>query len=217
MSTPTLESPEPGAARPARLRPRCADLRPRHTGRCRRFHRRLRAHVGRRHRSPDSTARSHVRQPRRRGARDAGWVDRPGQAGRERRAPLGAPRRRRNFGVATWLEFRLEPLERVVGGHVVYRGKDVGEALRRYRDLVGPRREISAARQSSRSTIRGCPSSSWRPVTPARRLIPTSCNGCVRPQGWSRTKSSSTCSSSSSGSSTLHTGSTGTTGKALRP
>ena len=42
-----------------------------------------------------------------------------------------------NFGVATWLEFRLEPLERVVGGHVVYRGKDVGEALRRYRDLVG--------------------------------------------------------------------------------
>ena len=41
-----------------------------------------------------------------------------------------------NFGVATRLEFRLHPLERVVGGRLVYTGEGVPEALRRYRDLV---------------------------------------------------------------------------------
>jgi FAD/FMN-containing dehydrogenase len=41
-----------------------------------------------------------------------------------------------NFGVATKLEFRLHPLERVVGGRITYRGRGVSEALRRYRDVV---------------------------------------------------------------------------------
>jgi FAD/FMN-containing dehydrogenase len=41
-----------------------------------------------------------------------------------------------NFGVATSLEFRLHPLERVVGGLFVFRGQDVAEPLRRFRDLV---------------------------------------------------------------------------------
>jgi len=41
-----------------------------------------------------------------------------------------------NFGVATRLEFRLFPLERVLGGRLIYTGRHVGEALRRYRDLV---------------------------------------------------------------------------------
>jgi FAD/FMN-containing dehydrogenase len=41
-----------------------------------------------------------------------------------------------NFGVATRLEFRLHPLERVVGGRLVYAGKGVSEGLRRFRDLV---------------------------------------------------------------------------------
>jgi FAD/FMN-containing dehydrogenase len=41
-----------------------------------------------------------------------------------------------NYGVATWLEFRLQPLERVVGGPLSYRGNGVREVLRRYRDLV---------------------------------------------------------------------------------
>jgi FAD/FMN-containing dehydrogenase len=41
-----------------------------------------------------------------------------------------------NFGVATRLEFRLHPLERVVGGRLVYRGAGVREALLRYRDVV---------------------------------------------------------------------------------
>jgi FAD/FMN-containing dehydrogenase len=41
-----------------------------------------------------------------------------------------------NFGVATRLEFRLHPLERVVGGRLVYTGRGVSDALRRFRDLV---------------------------------------------------------------------------------
>ena len=41
-----------------------------------------------------------------------------------------------NFGVATRLEFRLHPLERVVGGRLVYTGAGVSDALRRFRDLV---------------------------------------------------------------------------------
>jgi FAD/FMN-containing dehydrogenase len=41
-----------------------------------------------------------------------------------------------NFGVATRLEFRLQPLDRVVGGVFAYGGKGVRKALRRFRDVV---------------------------------------------------------------------------------
>ena len=41
-----------------------------------------------------------------------------------------------NFGVATRLEFRLHPLERVVGGSLMYRGDGVHDALRRLRALA---------------------------------------------------------------------------------
>jgi len=41
-----------------------------------------------------------------------------------------------NFGVATRLEFRLHPLDRVVGGVLAYRGKGARDALRRFRDVV---------------------------------------------------------------------------------
>jgi FAD/FMN-containing dehydrogenase len=46
-----------------------------------------------------------------------------------------------NFGVATRLEFRLHPLERVVGGRITCGGAGVAEALRSFRDLAvrGPR------------------------------------------------------------------------------
>jgi FAD/FMN-containing dehydrogenase len=42
-----------------------------------------------------------------------------------------------NFGVVTHMDFRLHPLQRVVGGALRYRGSGVRDALRRYRDVVG--------------------------------------------------------------------------------
>ena len=49
-----------------------------------------------------------------------------------------------NFGVATRLDFRLHPLERVVGGLFTFRGEAVRDALRRYRDAVaGSPRDLS--------------------------------------------------------------------------
>src|SRR5215212_2324915 len=49
-----------------------------------------------------------------------------------------------NFGVVTRLEFRLHPLEQVIGGRLVYRGDGVREALLRYRDVVeGSPRDLS--------------------------------------------------------------------------
>jgi FAD/FMN-containing dehydrogenase len=41
-----------------------------------------------------------------------------------------------NFGIATRLDFRLYPLERVVGGLLTYRGERVRDALRVFRDVV---------------------------------------------------------------------------------
>jgi FAD/FMN-containing dehydrogenase len=41
-----------------------------------------------------------------------------------------------NFGVATRVEFRLYPLERVVGGMLQFRGNGVRDAFRRFRDVV---------------------------------------------------------------------------------
>ena len=41
-----------------------------------------------------------------------------------------------NFGVATRLDFRLHPLDGVVGGRLTYRGTGVREALRRFRDVA---------------------------------------------------------------------------------
>jgi FAD/FMN-containing dehydrogenase len=41
-----------------------------------------------------------------------------------------------NFGVVTRLEFRLHPLESVVGGRLIYRGAGVRDALLRFRDVV---------------------------------------------------------------------------------
>jgi FAD/FMN-containing dehydrogenase len=41
-----------------------------------------------------------------------------------------------NFGVVTRMEFRLQPLERVVGGVLAYSGTHVRDALRRFRDVV---------------------------------------------------------------------------------
>jgi len=49
-----------------------------------------------------------------------------------------------NFGVVTRLDFRLYPLERVVGGALTYSGEGIGEGLRRFRELVASApRELS--------------------------------------------------------------------------
>jgi FAD/FMN-containing dehydrogenase len=49
-----------------------------------------------------------------------------------------------NFGVATRLDFRLYPLEQVVGGVLEYRGSAVRDVLRRFRDVVaGAPRDLS--------------------------------------------------------------------------
>jgi FAD/FMN-containing dehydrogenase len=49
-----------------------------------------------------------------------------------------------NFGVATWLEYRLHAIPRVVGGLLVYRGKGIRDALGVFRDVVaGSPRELS--------------------------------------------------------------------------
>ena len=41
-----------------------------------------------------------------------------------------------NFGVATSLEFRLHPLERVIGGRLMYAGSGARDAFLRFRDVV---------------------------------------------------------------------------------
>ncbi len=41
-----------------------------------------------------------------------------------------------NFGVATRLDFRLHPLDGVVGGMLTYNGNDIREAFRRFRDVA---------------------------------------------------------------------------------
>jgi FAD/FMN-containing dehydrogenase len=46
-----------------------------------------------------------------------------------------------NFGVATRLEFRLHPVDRVLGGRLTYVGDGVAKALRTYRDVAGTERE----------------------------------------------------------------------------
>ena len=63
-----------------------------------------------------------------------------------------------NFGVVTRLEFRLHPLQEVVGGRLIYRGAGVREALLRYRDVVerSPRDlscQVSLAIDESRESI----------------------------------------------------------------
>jgi len=53
-----------------------------------------------------------------------------------------------NFGVVARAEFRLHPLERVVGGRLEYEGEGIAQALRLFRDLAadGPR-ELSIQAQ----------------------------------------------------------------------
>jgi len=70
-----------------------------------------------------------------------------------------------NFGVATRLEFGLHPLGSVVGGALVVRGDDVGEAVRRWRDLV-----TSSPRELSCQVVVGADET----VAPVALVLPCS-------------------------------------------
>jgi len=67
-----------------------------------------------------------------------------------------------NFGVATRLDFRLHPLDRVVGGMLLIRG-DGREAVRRYRDLVA-----TVPRELSCQVVLGADET----VTPVALVLP---------------------------------------------
>jgi FAD/FMN-containing dehydrogenase len=55
-----------------------------------------------------------------------------------------------NFGVATRLDFRLYPLDAVVGGKLTFAGDGVPDALRRFRDVVaGSPRDLSCQAELS--------------------------------------------------------------------
>jgi FAD/FMN-containing dehydrogenase len=68
-----------------------------------------------------------------------------------------------NFGVGTRLEFRLHPLERVVGGMLTFGGNGVGDVLRRFRDVVA-----RAPRDLSCQAVLGVDDS----LTPGLLVIP---------------------------------------------
>jgi FAD/FMN-containing dehydrogenase len=68
-----------------------------------------------------------------------------------------------NFGVVTLLEFRLQAIDRAVGGMLVVRGDGVAEAVRRYRDLMA-----SAPRDLSCQVVLGADES----VTPVAMILP---------------------------------------------
>jgi FAD/FMN-containing dehydrogenase len=81
-----------------------------------------------------------------------------------------------NFGVATWLEFRLYPLDRVVGGRLEYRGDVVTDVLRRFRDVVArsPRQlscqAVLSVGESLTPALVVAPCSTGRDAEPLRAL-----------------------------------------------
>ena len=128
-----------------------------------------RAHARRRDRPPDRPARADLRPPRRRGGRHAGrrpWSARAPT--RTRSCSGGCAAAGGNFGVATRLEFRLHPLERVVGGRLAYAGKGVREALRRFRDVAARSpRDLSCQASLDVGRVARRRRSSSRPATRA--------------------------------------------------
>jgi FAD/FMN-containing dehydrogenase len=97
-----------------------------------------------------------------------------------------------NFGVATSVEFSLHPLERVVGGLLVFRGTGVRDALRLFRDVaVGSPRDFNCQAvidvdESGAPGLIVAPcytgSGSDSPVLSALRSAPGLVDDGVRPQ-----------------------------------
>ena len=92
-------------------------------------------HAGRRRRLVASQARTGLRQPRLRTGRDGRWQNRRGFPGPSRRPVLGAPRRRREFGIVSSFEFRLAPVSRVLAGLIVHPLEALPEVAALIRDF----------------------------------------------------------------------------------
>jgi FAD/FMN-containing dehydrogenase len=99
-----------------------------------------------------------------------------------------------NLGVVTHADFRLHPLERVVGGRLEYEGESVAQALRLFRDLIsdGPR-ELSIQAQltadesvAPKLLIVPCYTGEDRDPDALRqlRVVPGLVNDSVRRQGF---------------------------------
>jgi FAD/FMN-containing dehydrogenase len=99
-----------------------------------------------------------------------------------------------NFGVVARAEFRLHPLERVVGGRLEYQGEGVAEALRLFRSLAidGPR-ELSMQAQlttdaslAPQLAVVPCYTGAWDDPEVLRplRTLPGLVNDSVRRQGF---------------------------------
>jgi FAD/FMN-containing dehydrogenase len=99
-----------------------------------------------------------------------------------------------NFGVVAQAEFRLHPLERVVGGCLEYDGEGVAEALRRFRELaIDGRRELSIQAQlttdaslAPQLVVVPCYTGAEEDPEALRplRAVPGLVNDGVRPQGF---------------------------------
>ncbi len=119
-----------------------------------------------------------------------------------------------NFGVATRLEFRLHPLDRVVGGMLDYRGNGVRDTLRRFRDIVaGSPRDLSCQAvigvdESLTPALVVAPCYTGPTADPEELRALRSAPGPRRPTPCGRTRSSS-----SSSCSTRPTARTATTGR----
>ena len=119
-----------------------------------------------------------------------------------------------NFGVATRLDFRLHPLQTVVGGVLEYRGPGVRDALRRYRDVVGDSpRDLSCEAELSAdaSACRFLPSSR---ATQGRAQTLSPCARFARRRDSSTTACANTRFSTSSASPIRPMAQTGTIGRA---
>jgi FAD/FMN-containing dehydrogenase len=119
-----------------------------------------------------------------------------------------------NFGVVTRGEFRLHPLERVVGGRLTYAGPGIADVLRRYRDLVAqaPRDMSCQALVSMTESLE--PVLIVVPCYTGTVQSPMGCARCARLPASSPTACGCTRSSASSTCSTRRTARIATTGRA---